>query len=57
MLTTVKTMTRRKKRNNASKLRKKLQEMQRKKLREKAVTLFKKENVNTTSTQKIHAKF
>jgi hypothetical protein len=42
MLTTVKTMTRKKKRNSASKSRKKLQETQRKNLEKKAVTLLEK---------------
>jgi hypothetical protein len=56
MLTTVTTITRRKKRNSTSKSRKNYKKYK-KKLREKAVTLLKKENVNTTSTRKIHAKF
>ena len=56
MLTTVKTMTRRKKRNSASKSRKNYKKYK-KKLREKAVTLLKKENVNTSLTRQIHAKF
>jgi len=56
MLTTVTTITRRKKRNSASKSRKNYKKYK-KKLRGKAVTLLKKENVNTTSTRKIHTKF
>jgi len=53
MLTTVKTMNKRKKRNSASKSRKNYKKYK-KKLREKAVTLLKKEK---TSTRKTHTKF
>ena len=55
MLTTVKTMTRKKTahQNFEKNFFKKYKE----KLREKAVTLLKKENVNTPFTQKIQAKF
>ena len=56
MLTTVTTITRRKKGNSASKSRKNYKKYK-KKLRGKAVTLLKKENVNTTSTRKTHTKF
>jgi hypothetical protein len=56
MLTTVTTITRRKKRNSASKSQKNYEKYM-KKIRGGAVTLLKKENVNTTSTRKTHSKF
>jgi hypothetical protein len=55
MLTTMTTITIRKKRNSASKSRKNYKKYK-KKLRGKAVTLLKEEFVNTTSAQKTHAK-
>jgi hypothetical protein len=53
----VKIISRRKKGNSASKSQQRITRNAKKKLKIKTVTLLKKENVNTPSTQKIHAKF
>ncbi|MFN9901555.1 MAG: hypothetical protein ACK55Z_22775 [bacterium] len=58
MLTTVKTMTKRKRETAHKKCQKKLQEIQEKNLEKKVATLLiRKGNVNTPFTQKIQAKF
>jgi hypothetical protein len=56
MLTTVKSMTRKKEKQRI-KISEKITRNTRKKLKGKAVTLLKKENVNTSPTRQIHAKF
>jgi len=57
MLTTVKTMTKRKRETAHKNVRKNYRKYKKKNLEKKAITLLKKENVNTTSTRKIHTKF
>jgi hypothetical protein len=53
----VKIISIRKKGNSASKSQQRITRNTKEKLRVKTVTLLKKENVNTPSTQKIHANF
>jgi hypothetical protein len=57
MLTTVKNNDQKEKEKQGIKISKKITRNTRKKLRKKAITLLKKENVNTTSTRRTHTKF
>jgi hypothetical protein len=57
MLTTVKNNDQKEKEKQRIKISKKITRNTRKKLRKKAITLLKNENVNTTSTRRTHTKF